>query len=282
MARNRIIKKEAYCDNKLIELEIPQRFMFIGMTNFADDEGIHLNNPKVLKAEIFPADDIKVSYIEKTLLKMVDLGLIQFNEGRTLYRIINWKLHQKINRPYPSKYDFVEENSDDSMSIHKPFNDDSLPNKKNKNKNKKKNNNKENKQKLCFFEFWDIYPRKIGKMVAKRHFNSKLKDHSVEEIIEGTKKWCDYWKNIDIEKIFIPHPTTFLSQERFMDLPDEIESVVEYRLDSTGNFYLGWCKKCNKSNFYRKEELSWDSKCCKSKILPSRDINAIQDVNAEA
>ena len=40
MARNRIIKKEAYCDNKLIELEIPQRFMFIGMTNFADDEGI--------------------------------------------------------------------------------------------------------------------------------------------------------------------------------------------------------------------------------------------------
>ena len=50
MARNRIIKKEAYCDNKLIELEITQRFMFIGMTNFADDEGIHLNNAKVLKA----------------------------------------------------------------------------------------------------------------------------------------------------------------------------------------------------------------------------------------
>ena len=163
MARNRIIKKEAYCDNKLIELEITQRFMFIGMTNFADDEGIHLNNAKVLKAEIFPADDIKVSYIENALLKMANLGLIQFNEDRSLYRIKNWKLHQKINRPYPSKYDFVEEIHEHSLNTQGIVCEDSSPNNKNKKKNKKKNNNKENNNFLVWYE---LSPRKIGKRKA--------------------------------------------------------------------------------------------------------------------
>ena len=277
MARNRIIKKEAYCDNKLIELEIPQRFMFIGMTNFADDEGIHLNNPKVLKAEIFPADDIKVSYIEKTLLKMADLGLIVFNEDRSLYRISNFLLHQKINRPYPSKYTFIEENNSDSMNTHTSFTEQSSLKK--KNNNKKKNKNKENTSFLVWYEF---YPRKIGKPKALLKFESIIKNHSLDDIIEGTKRWCDYWKNSHTETKFIPHPTTFLSQERFMDTPEELDVEVEYQLDTTGRFFIGFCAKCDVSAFYRKEELRQDSKCCKSKILPSRDINEIQDINAEA
>jgi len=109
-----------------------------------------------------------------------------------------------------------------------------------------------------------------------------IKEHSLEDIIKGTKKWCNYWKNAHTEKQYIPHPTTFLTQERFMDLPDELETEVEYRLDGTGNFYVGYCGKCEKTAFYRKEELKQDSKCCKDKILPSRDLNEIQDINAEA
>ena len=277
MARNRIVKKELYCDNCMIELEIPQRFMFIGMTNFADDEGIHLNNPKVLKADIFPADDIKVSYIEKALLKMANLGLIVFNEDRSLYRIKNWKLHQKINRPYPSKYTFIEESCEHSVSNHTPI----TPNNKN---NKKKNNKKKKKDNNEFCVWYDIYPKKIAKPKAEISFNVMMKNYSLEEIMDGTTLWVEYWENSHTEKRYIPHPATFLNQERFMDTPDELESDVVYSLDSTGNFYIGYCSnpKCKQSAFYRKEELSQDSKCCNAKILPSRDVNEIQDINAEA
>ena len=142
MARNRIIKKEFYTDQKIIELEIPERLLFIGMTNFSDDTGIHINSAKMLKCEIFPADDIKVSYIEKSLLKMADLGLIDFNEDRSLIRIRNWSVHQKINRPYPSKYEFVEGFNEHSMNTHGTINEQSSPNKNNnKNNNKKENKN---------------------------------------------------------------------------------------------------------------------------------------------
>ena len=163
------------------------------------------------------------------------------------------------------------------MNTHTSFTEQSSLKK--KNNNKKKNKNKENTSFLVWYEF---YPRKIGKPKALLKFESIIKNHSLDDIIEGTKRWCDYWKNSHTETKFIPHPTTFLSQERFMDTPEELDVEVEYQLDTTGRFFIGFCAKCDVSAFYRKEELRQDSKCCKSKILPSRDINEIQDINAEA
>lgn len=283
MARNRILKKEFWCDEKIIELLYIERLLFLGMTNFADDKGIQLYSPKGLKAKIFPADDLSANAIENGLTKMEELGLIEFGNDNTLIRIKNWDLHQKINRPYPSKFDFIEENNDDSMNNHGTFHEHSSPN----NKNKKKNNNKKKKKKKYNNEFcvwYDIYPKKIAKPKAEISFNVMMKNYSLGEIMDGTTLWVEYWENSHTEKRYIPHPATFLNQERFMDTPDELESEVVYSLDSTGNFYIGYCSnpKCKQSAFYRKEELSLDSKCCRAKILPSRDVNEIQDINAEA
>ena len=281
--RNRILKKEFWCDEKIIELTPVERLLFLGMTNFADDEGIQVCSSKGLKAKVFPADSISVSLIENGLSKMEQLGLIEFGNGRTLIRIKNWKLHQKINRPYPSKFDFIEENNDDSMNNHGTFHEHSSPN--NNNKNKKKNNNKKKKKDNNEFCVWyDIYPKKIAKPKAEISFNVMMNSYSLGEIMDGTTLWVEYWNNSHTEKRYIPHPATFLNQERFMDTPDDLDPEVVYSLDSTGNFYIGYCSnpKCRQSAFYRKEELSLDSKCCKYKILPSRDVNEIQDINAEA
>ncbi len=276
--RNRILKKEFWCDEKIIELTPVERLLFLGMTNFADDTGIQIYSAKGLKAKVFPADSISVGVIENGLTKMSKLGLIEFGNDNTLIRITNWDLHQKINRPYPSKYTFVEENNDDSMNVQGMVYEHSRPNNKNKKKNNNKNNNKENTNFLVWYE---LYPRKTAKPKALARFEIIIKDHSLEDIIEGTKKWCDYWKNSHTEKQFIPYPATFLNQEQFNDEPDKLQIEMEYRLDPTGH-YIGYCSQCKVSSFYNKEEIKQDSRCCKSKILPSRDINAIQDINAEA
>ena len=55
-----------------------------------------------------------------------------------------------------------------------------------------------------------------------------------------------------------------------------------FQLDSTGNSYVGYCAKCCKSGFYRKDELNHDSKCCNDKVLPKRNMDQIQDINAKA
>ena len=45
----------------------------------------------------------------------------------------------------------------------------------------------------------------------------------------------------------------------------------DFKCDTVG-FPIGWCEKCNKSDFYKFEELNGDSNCCNAKILPSKQV----------
>jgi len=116
MARKRMISPEIWTDDKCIELTITERLLFIGMWNFSDDEGIMCYKPKQIKAQIFPVDDITHEQVNEMLMRIHEVGLIQFGNGNTLIRIKNWTRHQKINRPTPSNYTFRKGIIEDSVS----------------------------------------------------------------------------------------------------------------------------------------------------------------------
>ena len=69
--RNRILQKSFWTSSEIIELEIHERLLFLGMTNHADDEGIIKTAPRALKAKIFPADNMSVEKIENALFKHI-------------------------------------------------------------------------------------------------------------------------------------------------------------------------------------------------------------------
>ena len=46
---------------------------------------------------------------------------------------------------------------------------------------------------------------------------------------------------------------------------------LNFKLDSTGYCYKGYCIKCNESDFYKEYDLKGDSRCCNDKIKPTRD-----------
>ena len=104
MARKRMIDPKFWSDDKIIELEPLSRLCFIGLWNFSDDYGIHKNNSKVIKAEIFPADDIPLAAVDSIVENLLEFRLIELSEDRDLLRIKNWDIYQKINRPQPTKY----------------------------------------------------------------------------------------------------------------------------------------------------------------------------------
>lgn len=98
---------------------------------------------------------------------------------------------------------------------------------KDKDKDKDKDNKKRKKSKWAYFDeekfglFWSEYPRKVGKRAARKAFASvDFSVVTIEQIIESIKLYKKTeWKNSD--KKFIPHPATWLNQERYLD---EIES----------------------------------------------------------
>lgn len=76
---------------------------------------------------------------------------------------------------------------------------------------------------MTFEQFWQQYPRKVGKLTAKRSWEKLSLDNqqkALEAIVEHRKYWVA--KGTDWE--FIPHASTWLNQERFED-----ELVVEQK-----------------------------------------------------
>lgn len=72
--------------------------------------------------------------------------------------------------------------------------------------------------------FWRAYPRRVGKLAAKKAFE-KLSATEQAEVIEHLK---DRVRDVQWTKAggqFIPHPTTFLNQGRWMDEYETTETV---------------------------------------------------------
>lgn len=72
-----------------------------------------------------------------------------------------------------------------------------------------------------FNKFWSIYPRKIGKKKSYKIF-TKYDEKHYKKILYGTHRFAEQSKQT--EDKFIPHPSTWLNGERWMDYFETDES----------------------------------------------------------
>lgn len=72
-----------------------------------------------------------------------------------------------------------------------------------------------------FDAFWDLYPRKVNKKKSKEKFLKICKDENTfNAIMRGLKKQMNslQWQKDDGQ--YVPHPTTWLNGERWLDEVD--------------------------------------------------------------
>lgn len=104
MARIRTIKPSFFTDPDIAALPLSARLTFIGLWTHVDDAGRALDDPRLVKAAIWPIDDRQtVKKVDTDLQLLADQGQIERYEvdGRHYLRVCNWH-HQYINRPQPS------------------------------------------------------------------------------------------------------------------------------------------------------------------------------------
>ena len=124
MARNRMVKPEFWTDEKTGMLSSNEKCLFLGMLNYADDEGLIIANEDYLKAMIFPydygvkSDDIKNMIDNLTNNKNL-LFLYSVNYQNYAW-IINFRKHQRIDKPQKPKYPAPSnQNNIYKLSIHR-------------------------------------------------------------------------------------------------------------------------------------------------------------------
>lgn len=75
-----------------------------------------------------------------------------------------------------------------------------------------------------FDVFWQIYPRKVGKLEAQRAYEKAIKKTPDHVIRAAALRHADECKMKEAQ--FIPHPATWLNQGRWMD--EQKKSVAGY------------------------------------------------------
>lgn len=71
-----------------------------------------------------------------------------------------------------------------------------------------------------FKEFWETYPRRVGKLKAAAWWERRWpNDEELMTILEGLDMWAGHWQARGTELQYIPHPATWLSAERWNEEP---------------------------------------------------------------
>lgn len=68
-----------------------------------------------------------------------------------------------------------------------------------------------------FSAFWQAYPRRIGKGAARVAFERATKFADANDLIQAAIKFAEHCQETGKEPQFIPHPSTWLNQERWED-----------------------------------------------------------------
>jgi hypothetical protein len=191
------------------------------MWTASDDYGVVKGHPVWLKNQIFPYDDISNNTFAKWIRELETIkSILPFEHNQEKYYFIRtFNNHQKVDRPSLLRNPEPPDNILDTLASHSRDNLDEIKLNKIKEKEIKENINR------SFDLFWELYPRKVGKLKAREKFETKYREYKLNgdfiklllNSIELQKK-SKQWQNPE----HIPHPLTWLNGERWND-----EVIVE-------------------------------------------------------
>lgn len=214
------MKPGFFQNEQLAELPIPARLLFAGLWCMADREGRLEDRPLRIKMHIFPADMLDV---EPLLAGLAENGLIVRYEadGKRCIWIPEFLKHQRphvkeaastlpmfhVSPKTPTKVGA----STDLGECQPALNPSSL------NPDSPLNPPKGGDER--FQDFWQAYPKKIGKAAAKRVWSRKGLNAKADEVLAhlATRVRSDaQW--LEEGGRFIPNPATWLNRDGWEDV----------------------------------------------------------------
>jgi len=105
MARIRTIKPSMFSSLTVAAWPFEVRWLFAGLFTYLDDYGYGIDEPRLVKAEVFPLDDkITANKVDGFLSRISESGpLCRYEvDGRNYMHVVTWKEHQRVSHPTDS------------------------------------------------------------------------------------------------------------------------------------------------------------------------------------
>lgn len=198
------------------------RLLLIASLNFADDHGGLDRSAKQLKAQAFPYDDIDCEPLVQELLK-AGLMIEYSANGKKYLHIKGFRKHQKVEKPAKPRIPVYESSPTPPLVL--PDDSPSPPRLVAVSSSEGKGRDLKIGQ-SDFDRFWIAYPKKVKRKTSAEIWNRKRLDSKTGELLadiqrrlESDRRWREG---------FIPDPTTYLNQERWVD---ELDVVKRPRIE---------------------------------------------------
>lgn len=231
--RIRSIKPEFWRSDDITSLGWEDRLIFIGLWSYVDDNGVGLDKLASITADLFAGDierDSSETFarVSRGLQNLSEAGrIIRYTvEGKAFLEVVNWEKHQRIDKPNKARYPHHDaEFAVIRDTLATPSRESSDWNRgtgeqRNRGTEEVKTPSKPPASKPTtnrFPEFWEWYPRKVGKADAQKAWAKATAKTDPQEILDGLERYrLD--PNLP-EKEFIPHASTWLSGGRWEDEP---------------------------------------------------------------
>lgn len=85
-----------------------------------------------------------------------------------------------------------------------------------------------------FGEFYDAYPRKVGRKAAEKAWRAAVRDTDPQVIIDAARRYAERRRGEDPQ--YTPHPATWLRGARWDDEPDQPPARAAPTRDGTSVF----------------------------------------------
>lgn len=242
--RIRSIKPEFWRSPDISSLTVEDRLLFIGLWSYVDDNGVGQDRVSVIAADLF-ADDLSrhprdtLARVADGLQRLAEAGRITRYtvENREFLAVTNWERHQRIDRPNKPRYPLpTSDNAEVRETIATPsrvLREDSLTGtEEQRNRGTGEQNiymseassdvpaRKPNTYPDAFEEWWRAYPRhkNASKKKSLDAWRKALKVIDESRLLKLTRV---YAANPGVEEVrLIPHPTTWLNEQRWESIDD--------------------------------------------------------------
>ncbi len=219
MASRRMFSLKVIDTDFFLEMPVTSQCLYFHLSMRADDDGFVSSPKKILKMIGSNDDDLRI-LISKKFIIPFESGICVIKHWRIHNYIQNDRHHPTIYKDELSQLNTDENGSYESKCIQNVSRMDT----------EVRLGKVRIEKDICasdpkavdardFEEFWNLYPRKKNrKGTAKIWAKQKLWEKKAEIIANLTRQVHEEWRGKDLQ--YIPHPTTYLNQERWLDPPE--------------------------------------------------------------
>lgn len=253
MASKRMFSKQVIDSDAFLDMPLSTQALYFHLNMRADDDGF-VNNPKRIMRTI----GANQNDLDLLLVKRFALA---FESGVIVIK--HWRLHNTIRKDRYRPTVYTEEKQQIELKDNKVYTEDlydgnhlatirqpsgtvdkvrldkvrldnnTINDEKDEVKVKEETILKKKEDVIELFNlFWEHYPRKVSKKPARTWFE---KNKPSKELVETMVKKLELFKKTiwhNKETTFIPHPSTWLNQERWND---EVGSDISRKGSNNGN-----------------------------------------------